>query len=158
RVLIVTMRLASILFPAASALAATGQWERLKDAYFNAARYVFSLNAGLVLLMVLFAPEIMHYWVGPEFAEHGALVLALTAVGMLADSLTNRPSIVNDGLGHTRVSGLWAFTRACVGLVLVFILVGPYGINGVAAAHLVTSVVMTTLFLRYVHGRTVPYS
>jgi hypothetical protein len=43
-----------------------------------------------------------------------------------------------------------------VALILAF--VGPYGINGVAAAHLLTSIAMTTLFLRYVHGRTVPFS
>lgn len=158
RALAITMRLSGILYPAASALAATGQWQRLKDAYFNTARYVFCLNAGVVLLIALFAPEIMGHWMGREFAAYGQVVLVLTALGMLADSLTNLPSTVNDGLGHTRVSGPWAFARACVGVALILAFVGPFGINGVAAAHLVTSVVMATLFLRYVHGRTVPFS
>lgn len=158
RALAITMRLSGILYPAASALAATGQWQRLKDAYFNTARYVFCLNGGVVLLITLFAPEIMRYWMGREFAAYGQLVLVLTALGMLADSLTNLPSTVNDGLGHTRVSGPWAFARAVVGVALIVAFIGPYGIDGVAAAHLVTSLAMTTLFLRYVHGRTVPFS
>lgn len=157
RVLAITMRLSSIMYPAASALAATGQWERLKDAYFNTARYVFSINAGVVLLMALFAREIIHYWIGPEFAAYGDLVMILTAAGMLIDSLTNLPTMINDGLGHARVSGLWAFTRAWVGLALIFAFVGPYGIEGVAAAHLAASAIMTTLFLCYVHGRTIPF-
>ena len=156
-VLSVTFRLSSIMYPAASALAATGQWERLKDAYFNTARYVFSINAGVVLLIALFAREMMHYWIGAEFAAYGDWVMILTAVGMLIDSLTNLPSMINDGLGHTRVSGLFAFTRACVGLALTLGFVGSFGINGVAAAHLLASAIMTTLFLCYVHGRTVPF-
>jgi O-antigen/teichoic acid export membrane protein len=157
RILGITFRLSAIIYPAASALGATGQWERLKDAYFNTARYVFSLNAGVVLLIALFAREIMHYWMGPEFAAYGDWVLILTAVGMLVDSLTNLPTMVNDGLGHARVSGLFAFARAGVGIALILALVEPYGINGVATAHLAASALMTTLFVCYVHGRTVPF-
>jgi O-antigen/teichoic acid export membrane protein len=157
RVLSITFRLSSIMYPAASALAASGQWERLKDAYFNTARYVFAINAGIVLLIALFAREILRYWMGADFAAYGDWVVILVAAGMLVDSLTNLPSMVNDGLGHARVTGLFAFLRACVGLAVILGLVGPYGIDGVATAHLLTSAMMTTLFLSYVHGRTVPF-
>jgi O-antigen/teichoic acid export membrane protein len=156
-VLGITFRLSSVMYPAASALAASGQLERLKDAYFNTARYVFSINAGIVLLIALFAREILHYWMGAEFAAYGERVMILVAAGMLLDSLTNLPSMINDGLGHARVSGPFAFLRACVGLAVMLGLVGPYGIEGVAAAHLLTSALMTTVFLCYVHGRTVPF-
>ena len=157
RILGITFRLSWTVYPAASALAATGQWERLKDAYFNTARYVFSINAGVVLLIALFAREIMHYWMGAEFAAYGDWVMILTALGMLVDSLTNLPTLVNDGLGHARVSGFFAFTRALVGIGLILACVEPFGIEGVAAAHLGASAIMSTLFVCYVHGRTVPF-
>jgi O-antigen/teichoic acid export membrane protein len=157
RVLSITFRISSIMYPAASALAATAQWERLKDAYFNTARYVFCINAAAVLIMILFAREIMHHWMGPQFAAYGELVMALTALAMLVDSLSNLPSMINDGLGHTRVTGLWAFARAAVGLVLLLAFVEPFGIDGAAVAHLIASVLITALFLVHVHGRTVPF-
>ena len=157
RILSITFRLSWIMYPAASALAATGQWEKLKDAYFNTARYVFSINAGVVLLIALFSREIIHYWMGAEFAAYGDWVMVLTALGMLIDSLTNLPTLINDGLGHARVSGLFAFARAWVGVALILAFVDPYGINGAATAHLLASAIMTTLFVCYVHGRTVPF-
>lgn len=157
RIIGITFRLSWIVYPAAAALAATGQWERLKDAYFNTARYVFAINAGVVLLIALFAREIMHYWMGPQFAEYGGWVMILTAAGMLIDSLTNLPTMVNDGLGHARVSGLFAFARAWVGIALILAFVEPFGIDGVATAHLAASAIMTTAFVCYVHGRTVPF-
>ena len=64
---------------------------------------------------------------------------------MLAESLTNLPSLVNDGLGHARISGLLALARALVGLMLTVFFAKSQGIVGVAAAHLVASLILRTL-------------
>jgi O-antigen/teichoic acid export membrane protein len=74
------------------------------------------------------------------------------------DSLTNIPSMVNDGLGHPRVTGGFALVRGLIGVPLVFIGTQSGGILGAAAGHLLASVVITFAFLIYVHGRTVPVS
>ena len=156
RVLGLTFRLSSVLFPSASALDARGETTRLRALYLKATRYVSFVNGSVLVLVAVFADAILHYWIGPEFARNGARILILIAVGQFVDSLTNIPSLVNDGLGHPQISGSMAFLRACIGLIAIYALVHMYGVEGAAWAHMATSVLMTTVFVAFVHGRTVP--
>jgi O-antigen/teichoic acid export membrane protein len=104
----------------------------------------------------VFAYPILLYWMNPAFARNGALVLAVMALSQFVDSLTNLPSLVNDGMGHPRVSGMFALARALLGLAVVYAGVALWGIDGAAWGHLAASVVLTVAFLLAVHGRTVP--
>ena len=156
RVLSLTFRLSGVFFPAASALAAQGELARLDRAYLKATRYVVFLNAAILVLVAVFAQQILRYWMNEEFARNGALVLAVMAVAQFVDSLTSLPSLVNDGMGHPRVSGLFAVTRALAGLAIVYVGVAGWGIDGAAWGHLIGSTLFTGAFLVYVHGRTVP--
>lgn len=157
RVLGLTFRLSSVVYPAASELESLRRFDQLKTIYFSATRYVFFLNACIVVFACLFAEEILHYWMGEEFARQGALIMILTALAMLVDSMTNLPSMLADGMGHPRVTGLFSVFRAAVGLVATFIFATLYGIVGVAAGHLLVSVVMAISFLVFVHRGTIPY-
>jgi O-antigen/teichoic acid export membrane protein len=156
RVLGLTFRLSGVLFPAASALAASGELARLDRLYLKATRYVAFLNAAILVLVAVFAYQILAYWMNEDFARHGATVLAVMALAQFIDSLTSLPSLVNDGMGHPRVSGLFAVARALVGLGIVYAGVAGWGIEGAAWGHLAGSLLFTCAFLVYVHGRTVP--
>ncbi|MEN3276831.1 MAG: hypothetical protein V7631_2621 [Massilia sp.] len=156
RVLGLTFRLSGVFFPAASALAADGELARLDRAYVKATRYVVYLNAAMLVLLAVFAHPLLAYWMGPDFARGGATVLAVMALSQFVDSLTSLPSLVNDGMGHPRLSGLFAVGRALVGLVIVYLGVAGWGIDGAAWGHLAASLVFTSAFLIVVHGRTVP--
>ncbi|UVW29930.1 oligosaccharide flippase family protein [Massilia sp. H6] len=156
RVLGLSFRLSGVLFPAASALAASGELVRLDRLYLKATRYVVYLNAAILVLVAVFAYQILLYWMNEDFARHGALVLAVMALAQFVDSLTSLPSLVNDGMGHPRVSGLFAMARALAGLGIVYAGVAAWGIDGAAWGHLLGSLVFTTGFLAFVHGRTVP--
>ena len=156
RVLGLSFRLSGVFFPAASALAARGELGRLDTAYLKATRYVVFLNAAMLVLVAVFAQRILQHWMDAEFARNGATVLAVMALSQFADSLTSLPSLVNDGMGHPRVSGLFAIARAAAGLALVYGGVLGWGIDGAAWGHLAASLVFSGAFLLYVHGRTVP--
>lgn len=156
RVLSLTFRLSSVLFPAASALAARGELERLRILYLKASRYVVFLNASVLVLVAVFSYQILYYWIDPQFARVGQVVLAVMALSQFIDSLTSLPSLVNDGMGHPRYSGMFALARAGVGLVAVYIGVAGWGIAGAAWGHVLASSLLTCAFLLAVHGRTVP--
>jgi O-antigen/teichoic acid export membrane protein len=156
RVLALSFRLSSVFFPAASALAAGGAFERLDRVYLKATRYVVYLNASLLVLLAVFAYPILARWMGADFARHGAAVLALMALAQFIDALTNLPSLVNDGIGHPRLSGLFALARALAGLACVYLGVAGWGIVGAAWGHLAAAAVFTLAFVCVVHGRTVP--
>lgn len=156
RVLSLTFRLSGVLFPAASSLAATGQLDRLDRLYLKASRYITFVNASALVLISVFAYPILYFWMDAQFAANGALVLAVMALSQFVDSLTNLPTLVNDGMGHPRVSGVFALCRALVGLVAVWLGVRWWGIDGAAWGHLAASVLLVAVFLLAVHGRTVP--
>lgn len=158
RMFSLTYRLGGVMFPVASALAARQETERLRELYLYAARYVFFLNCALAVLLITLAHEILLYWIGPTMAQNGAQVLLLITVAALIDSLTNAPSLVNDGLGRPHITGGFAIIRATLGVSLTFLLVAQQGVIGAAYAQVATAVVMVSLFLVYVHGRSVPVS
>lgn len=158
RVLGLMYRVSAVLFPAASALAASGDEARLKAVYLKLSRYVVYVNLSALLLLGVFAEPLLRHWIGVDYSMGGALVLQLVALGQFVDSLTNLPSLVNDGRGHPRTSGLFAITRAVLGLVAVYLLVGQCAIVGAAWGHLLSAVVMSAAFVIHVHGRTVPVS
>lgn len=158
RVMGMTFRLSSVVYPSASELNARNDLASLKPIYFYATKYIFFLNASFVLLVCLFATEVLHYWIGPVFAEQGGVVVVLIALAMLIDSATNLPSLINDGFGHPRVTGMFAIGGAALNLLLTFVFAIYFGIVGVALGHLLTSIVRTVAFVRYVHGRTIPFS
>lgn len=158
RLLGLTGRLASVLFPAASALAASDELPRLARIYLKASRYLTFINGAMLLLVAVFAEPLLRYWMSTDFARRGATVLAVMAISQFIDALTALPSLVNDGMGHPAVTGGFALARALLGLVTVYVGVLLAGIDGAAWGHLAASACMTTVFLRYVHGRTVPVS
>jgi O-antigen/teichoic acid export membrane protein len=158
RMLGLTYRLSGVFFPAASALSASGELARLDRLYLKATRYVVFLNAAILVLVAVFSHQILLYWMNPEYARNGALVLAVMAASQFVDSLTSLPSLVNDGMGHPRVSGMFALVRAGAGLAIVVLGVAGWGINGAAWGHLAASLLFGAAFVGYVHGRTVPTS
>jgi len=147
RVLGLTYRLGSVIYPRVSALAATGQREPLRLLYLDATRWLTYLNLAVLGIIALTGEEFLRRWVGPAFVNEGYPVLLLVTLGLLLDSLTNIPSLVNDGLGHPRLTGRFALARGLAGVPMVYAGTQLAGIVGAAIAHLLASALMGTLFL-----------
>jgi O-antigen/teichoic acid export membrane protein len=158
RILGLTYRLSAVVYPRVSALAATGEQHQLRVLYLDATRILTYLNCAVLGMIAITGEHFLSEWVGPEFIALGYPVLLLVTLGLLIDSLTTLPSLVNDGLGHPKISGRFAIARGLLGVAMVWVGTSQYGIIGAAGAHLLCSILMTLLFLIYVHGRTVPAS
>jgi O-antigen/teichoic acid export membrane protein len=151
-------RLSSVMFPHASALAAAQRLSDLERDYLMGSRYMFFINGAVALTLSGLAHPILSHWLNPDFARAGTIVMVIVALTLWLDSLTNLPSLVNDGLGHPHITGWFAVVRVFVGLGLVFTGVGLFGIVGAAIGHLVAAIIGSAAFLIYVHGRSVPIS
>jgi len=156
RVMAMIHRLSAVMFPHASGMAASGRDAELKEAYLWMSRYSFFVNGVIGTSLAFLSEPLLAVWIGPDFAKAGWVVMALIALCLWTDSLTNLPSLLTDGLGSPAVTGSFALARATIGLGLVAIGVSIAGIVGAAAAHLIASVVFSIAFLIYAHGRTVP--
>lgn len=156
RVFNMMFRISAVLFPASSTLAARDEIDKLRRLYLVAVRYTLFLNGAIMIFLVVLADTLLAVWMGAEFARRSATVLAILAIASFVDSLSNLPSMINDGLGHPRVTGLFAVSRAVVGASLAYVLVGKWGILGAAIAQLAVALVMVPGFLIFAHGRTIP--
>lgn len=156
RILGLTYRLSSVIYPRASALAGAGRIGELRPVYLGVMRYVTYINLAALGMIVLAGDEFLRRWVGQDFVAQGYPVLILMTLALLADSLTNIPSLVNDALGHPRVTGRFALANGVCGVAAVYIGTVLGGIVGAASGHLLSSLILGTSFLLFVHGRTVP--
>lgn len=156
RILGLTYRLSSVIYPRASALAGEGRISELRPVYLGVMRYVTYINFAALGMIVLAGDEFLRRWVGEEFVQLGYPVLILMTIALLVDSLTNIPSLVNDALGHPRVTGKFALANGIGGVTMVYLGTTIGGIVGAAAGHLLSSLVLGVSFLLFVHGRTVP--
>lgn len=156
RILGLTYRLSSVIYPRASALAGEGRITELRPVYLGVMRYVTYINLAALGMIVLAGDEFLRRWVGEEFVQQGYPVLILMTIALLVDSLTNIPSLVNDALGHPRVTGKFALANGIGGVTMVYLGTTVGGIIGAASGHLLSSLVLGVSFLLFVHGRTVP--
>ena len=156
RVMTLVFRLSGVIFPHTSALAASGRIDELRATYLTASRYLFFLNGIIALTLAILSYPILSTWLDSDFARQGNSVMTMIALTLWLDSLTNAPSLVTDGLGHPKTTGMFAVARALLGLCFIAIGVDQQGIVGAAAGHLLASMVMSAAFLFWVHGRTVP--
>ncbi|MGZ4959249.1 MAG: oligosaccharide flippase family protein [Methylomonas sp.] len=153
-----TYRLGSVIYPAASHLAAAGDKQGIRRVYLLASRYMMAINSLMVLVLIGYGRDLLRLWVGERFVEQGYPVLILITLGIMVDSLTNLPSLVNNATAHPRTTGLFAVARALLGIAALVVGTREGGIVGTAAAHLAASVLATLVFVVYVHGRSVPAS
>ncbi|WP_136420198.1 oligosaccharide flippase family protein [Herbaspirillum sp. ST 5-3] len=156
RILGLTYRLSSVIYPRASALAGAGRINELRPVYLGVMRYVTYINLAALGVIVLAGDEFLRRWVGEEFVLKGYPVLVLMTLALLVDSLTNIPSLVNDALGHPRISGRFALANGVFGVAMVYLGTTMGGIVGAATGHLLSSAALGIGFLLFVHGRTVP--
>ncbi len=156
RALGLTYRLSSVIYPRASALAATDRMDELRRTYLAAMRHITYINLVALGMIVLAGEEFLRRWVGEEFVAAGYPVLVLMTIALLVDSLTNIPSLVNDALGHPRITGRFALARTGIGLTLVWAGCELSGIVGATVGHLVATLLIGATFIWFVHGRTVP--
>jgi O-antigen/teichoic acid export membrane protein len=103
------------------------------------AKLVFLLSSILFLPLAAFATQILHYWMGADFAAKGAVVMFYCCVAFYFISLTMVPSLVALGMGKPVVNAVFASITAGINLVLVYPLTRYWGVNGAAGALLASS-------------------
>jgi O-antigen/teichoic acid export membrane protein len=156
RVFGLVYRVGQVIFPMSSALAARGEKEKLAVTYLKTYKYIAYLNTSLAIVIAFHAVEIIRYWVGGKVSPDASVALVILSFGVLIDSFTNVPSLVNDGLGNPRNTGVFAVTRAIVGVVFALIGINLAGVMGAAVAQFSSSLIMTVAFLVYIHKGALP--
>jgi O-antigen/teichoic acid export membrane protein len=123
---------------------------RRTSIYSNALKYLALALAPVVLVVVVFAPDLLRLWVGEAFAENSTLVLQILAIGVLVNSLALVPYTLIQGLGRPDITAKFHLLELPFYLLFLWYGVEYWGIVGAAAAWTVRVSVDGLLLTLYV--------
>lgn len=123
------------LFPAFSYYQANRK-EMIAELSWRPLRYLLVTGTPLMVVLVLFAPEILGYWLDGEFAERSAGVLRILAVAFSLNALAYIPFSAVQGLGRPDLKAKLDLVEVPLFVVLAWILIPRYGVEGAALAKL----------------------
>jgi O-antigen/teichoic acid export membrane protein len=145
-------RLTGVALPVSTDLHARGEKEALRTFYLRATRVVALVNVSFAVPAFIFAREILLEWVGPEFATTSFGTMRLLILTYVALSLTALPYYFTLGVGRPQVSAGFNVATAVINVVLIVILIPPFGLVGAAVAYLASTVTVPFLIV-YVERR-----
>ena len=131
--LVIPGAVVGVLFPAFSA-AFTQDSMQVGRLYLRGLKYMFFALFPLMFLVVSFAKEGLHLWLGSEFAENGFRVMQILAVGILVNGVASIPFSFIQGMGRPDITAKFHMAEAVFYLPCVWWLVKGYGVTGAALA------------------------
>ena len=140
-------RLVGIALPVSTDLHARGEKEALQRFYVRATRLVALVTVSFAVPAFILAREILLEWVGPNFATTSFGTLRLLLLTYVALSLTALPYYLTLAFGRPQISAAFNVVTAVINLVLIVILIPPYGIIGAAVAYLASTVTVPALIV-----------
>lgn len=102
--------------------------------YQGAVKYLALALAPIVATIIVFAPDLLHLWVGETFAKNSTLVLQILAVGVLINSLALVPFTLVQGVGRPDITAKFHLLEFPFYLFLLWYGVQYWGIVGAAMA------------------------
>jgi O-antigen/teichoic acid export membrane protein len=144
---IVPASLASTLFPAFSALTATNDRSRITLLYARSFKYLLLLLGPVVLMLVLFARDILTLWMGAAFAHQTTAVFQILACGVFVNCFAHIPFGLLQSHGRPDLAAKVLLCELPLYLPLAWFLVRHGGISGAAAGWTLRVTVEAAVFV-----------
>jgi O-antigen/teichoic acid export membrane protein len=148
RLTIISASLTMTLFPAFSALEGVRDSQRLGMIFSRSIKYILLASGPIVVLIVIFAKEILQIWLGNDFATESTVAMQVLALGVLINSLANTPFALLQGIGRPDLPAKFHLIQLPIYIAVAWILVSEFGIVGAAGAWTVR--VLLDAFLLYI--------
>lgn len=137
------------LTPGVSAMESRGDHAGIARLYLSAVKWVLYLVLPIQMGLLLFGRPFLARWVGPEFVGGSFPALAVLSATLTLGVLQSVASRFLYGLGRLRLFARFALLEAVVNVALTAILIGPFGVVGVAVAVAVPNVAFCVIVLSH---------
>jgi O-antigen/teichoic acid export membrane protein len=141
------------VFPFSSGLHALNRAEQLKRLFLRAQ----NLNVVLVVMcsvpLLVLAPEILHFWIGPDFAVKATIAFRLLVIAYGLYALAVVTAGMAAGLGHPELTVAFTLVFGLTSLTGYLFFIPRWGVNGSGMSILLGFAVAVPLFLWYVNKR-----
>lgn len=151
RLSIIPSSITSTLFPAVSSMKASGEWARIEAFFVRSHRYVLVALIPPLLVLFIWASEILRLWIGPEFARQAAIPLRILVVGFTVSLLAPISGALLDGIGKPDLIVRLYLIELPVNCLLVLVLASKFGIVGAAMSYTIRAIVETIALWFIVH-------
>jgi len=152
-----TISLAGIIIPAAGDLIARGELHRVERLYRRSTRLCLLFVGSVGIPAVFFAHPLLALWLGHHFAAKSTTILQILVVTFILFSLTVIPYNMLVAGGFPRIVGVLNLGIAMLNVILIFVLIPPYGAKGAAVAYLV-SILLFPFFIWFAERRVLHFS
>lgn len=134
----ISNNLSGILFPMASSLSSIGNLEAVKLLYIRSMRLITIISAAIITSVIFFAEPIMRYWLNDDFAANSTRVLIILSLTNFILALWGPLTTFLLGLGKVRSLIYSSSVMAVLNIILLFILLPRYNIEGASFAYLLS--------------------
>jgi len=134
RLSIISTSLSVTLFPAFSSLEGVENKEKIGTIFARSVKYILLTLGPVVLIVMLFARDILGLWLGTEFLLESTIVLQVLALGVLINSLAHTPFALLQGVGRPDLPAKFHLFELLIYIGIAWLLVSKWGINGAAMA------------------------
>ena len=145
RLLILPAALTGAVFPRVTALAGAGDQRALRSLFGSALRPLLATLVPLAIGGAVLAPELLTWWLGPEYAARSSTALRLLLVGVVANALAHVPLAFLQAIGRPDVGARFHVVELLVHVPATLLLVGRFGTSGAAAAWSLRALLDATL-------------
>ena len=122
------------LFPAFSAMEGIKDRQRLGALFARAVKYILLVIGPIVLIIGLFAYDVLQIWLGADFAAKSTVVLQILALGVLINSLAQIPFALLQGAGRPDLPAKFHLFQLPLYVGILWFSVNQWGIAGAAGA------------------------
>jgi O-antigen/teichoic acid export membrane protein len=119
-------------------------------------KYIFLAAFPVILMIAIFAPEILGLWLGAPFAQNGSLVLRWFTAGVLASCLGHLPYVLLQSAGRPDIPAKLQLVELPLYVCGLLLLVKAYGISGAAMAW-AGRVALESIFLFFFAHKLLPH-
>jgi O-antigen/teichoic acid export membrane protein len=131
KVFIVSNSVVTVLFPTFGSLYLVDAQAAVR-LYWKGLRTIFLTLSPLLILIGVNASFILRYWLGPDFAIHGAPVLRVLCLGVIVNALAAVPYAYIQGAARPDLTAKFHLAEAPFYLGILWALGTRFGILGVA--------------------------
>lgn len=134
KLLILPGAVSGVLFPAFATMKSTQNSQKTTELLDVGVRTITLFVMPIVFLIVLFAPEGLSLWLGPEMASHCITVTQILAFGFLFVSIAHAPFALLQAAGRPDITAKIHVFELIVYVPILILLTHKMGIEGAALA------------------------
>lgn len=141
-----TEQFLSLLLPMASEIHAKEDSAQLRSLYIVSSRVTVAMFLCMSMVLVILVKPLLTAWVGAEYASYSYLVVILIAAGLI-DTSTWPAGFVLQGMAKHAPLAVMTIASGVANLILSILLVGRFGLMGVALGTLFPTTIICLGFV-----------